>query len=182
MRICIDAGHGGRDPGAVGIGRTFEKNVVFNIALELEELLTDAGAEVIQTRRTDILIPLSHRAEIAQRADADIFVSLHCNGFSNPTVNGVETFFRKVSDKRSRLLAECVQRELLKTKWRDRGIKTNNRFTVLRNTSPIPAILIEYNFITNPVFERELADKEVQEKLAELTFKGINEFARREDL
>ena len=119
---------------------------------------------MIQTRRTDVLIPLRHRAEIAQRADADIFVSLHCNGFSNPTVNGVETFFRKVTDKRSRLLAECVQRELLKTKWRDRGIKTNNRFTVLRNTSPIPAILIEYNFITNPVFERELADREVQER------------------
>jgi len=92
-RIVIDPGHGGHDPGAKGIGLT-EAHAVLDIALRLEKLLLEQpGIEVIMTRRTDVYIPLEERTAIANRANADLFLSIHANASRNRAANGIETYF-----------------------------------------------------------------------------------------
>ncbi len=91
--VVIDAGHGGKDPGAHGKFAK-EKDVVLAVALKLgnyiEKYLPDV--EVIYTRKTDVFVPLKERAEIANRANADLFISIHANYISNPKIQGAETF------------------------------------------------------------------------------------------
>jgi len=91
-RIVIDAGHGGHDPGAKVRGLT-EASLTLDIALRLEELLRkQPGVEVVQTRRKDAYVSLEDRAEIANRSDADLFISIHANASNNPRTRGVETY------------------------------------------------------------------------------------------
>ena len=92
-RVVIDPGHGGRDPGAEGSGTT-EAEVVLDVALRLEKLLAEqAGVEVVLTRRTDTYVPLEERTAIANRAQADLFLSIHANASRSRSANGVETYF-----------------------------------------------------------------------------------------
>jgi N-acetylmuramoyl-L-alanine amidase len=91
-RVVIDAGHGGHDPGAKARGLT-EADLVLDVALRLEQLLKDAGVEVIMTRRTDTFVPLEERTAIANRAGADLFLSIHSNASTSDSARGVETYF-----------------------------------------------------------------------------------------
>ena len=91
-RIVIDPGHGGHDPGAIS-NRAREAEVVLDIALRLEKLLLkQKGIEVVLTRRTDTFVPLEERTAIANREDADLFLSIHANVGRNAAANGVETY------------------------------------------------------------------------------------------
>ncbi len=93
-RIVIDAGHGGHDSGTVGPGGLEEKDIALDVALRLGHLLRQRfGAEVIYTRRTDTFVPLEERTALANRAHADLFLSIHANSSSDPEVRGVETYF-----------------------------------------------------------------------------------------
>ena len=92
-RIVIDPGHGGHDPGVLGKGLT-ESALVLDVALRLEKLLQkEAGVDVVLTRRTDVYVPLEERTEIANRQNADLFLSIHANASRNEDVRGIETFF-----------------------------------------------------------------------------------------
>jgi N-acetylmuramoyl-L-alanine amidase len=91
-RIVIDAGHGGHDPGAKARGLE-EAALVLDVALRLEALLKAAGVEVLMTRRTDTFIPLEERTAIANRAGADLFLSIHSNASATDAAHGVETYF-----------------------------------------------------------------------------------------
>ena len=92
-RIVIDPGHGGHDPGVLGKGLT-EATLVLDVALRLEKLLLkEAGVDVVLTRRTDVYVPLEERTEIANRQNADMFLSIHANASRNEDAKGVETFF-----------------------------------------------------------------------------------------
>ncbi len=93
-RIVIDAGHGGYDSGTLGPGGLEEKDVALDVALRLGHLLHQRlGADVVYTRRTDKFVPLGQRTAIANRAHADLFISIHANSSSDPEVRGVETYF-----------------------------------------------------------------------------------------
>jgi N-acetylmuramoyl-L-alanine amidase len=92
-RIVIDPGHGGHDPGVLGKGLN-EATLVLDVALRLEKLLVkEAGVDVVLTRRTDVYVPLEERTEIANRQNADMFLSIHANASRNPDASGIETFF-----------------------------------------------------------------------------------------
>jgi N-acetylmuramoyl-L-alanine amidase len=92
-RIVIDPGHGGHDPGALG-RRLTEAELVLDVALRLEKLLlAQPGFEVILTRRTDTFVPLEERTAIANRAGADLFLSIHANASRNREARGVETYY-----------------------------------------------------------------------------------------
>jgi N-acetylmuramoyl-L-alanine amidase len=92
-RIVIDPGHGGHDPGAQA-GGLDEAELVLDVALRLERLLLDTpGVEVVMTRRTSQYVPLAERTAIANRAGADLFLSIHANSSPNPTARGIETYF-----------------------------------------------------------------------------------------
>jgi N-acetylmuramoyl-L-alanine amidase len=93
-RIVVDAGHGGHDSGTLGPGDIQEKDVVLDVALRLGKLLRQRmGSEVIYTRDDDTFIPLEERTAIANKSQADLFISVHANSSSDPTARGVETYY-----------------------------------------------------------------------------------------
>ena len=93
-RIVIDAGHGGHDSGTIGAGGIQEKDVVLDVALRLGKLLHERlGAEIIYTRSDDTFIPLETRTAIANKAQADLFLSIHANSSADPAARGVETYY-----------------------------------------------------------------------------------------
>lgn len=98
-KIVIDAGHGGHDPGAVGLKGLYEKDVVLDIALKLEQiLLADPLNEVFLTRETDVFIPLEERTVIANKKNADFFVSIHANASPRRKAKGIETYLLNWTD------------------------------------------------------------------------------------
>ncbi len=106
-RVVLDAGHGGEDHGARGPEGALEKEVALDVALRVADLLRGAGLEVVLTRSDDTFVPLERRTEIANRADGDLFVSIHCNGARSRSARGIETFFlsAEASDEAARNLA-----------------------------------------------------------------------------
>jgi N-acetylmuramoyl-L-alanine amidase len=97
-RIVIDAGHGGKDPGAVGPSGLLEKDIVLAMALLLaEEVKSKLGWEVVLTRNDDTFIPLEERTAIANKVGADLFVSLHVNASANTAAHGIETYYLNFS-------------------------------------------------------------------------------------
>jgi N-acetylmuramoyl-L-alanine amidase len=93
-RIVIDPGHGGHDSGTIGVDGLEEKDVVLDVALRLGKLLHERlGAEIIYTRSDDTFIPLETRTAIANKAQADLFLSIHANSSSDASARGVETYY-----------------------------------------------------------------------------------------
>ncbi len=145
--LLIDAGHGGRDPGAVGKSLK-EKDVTLKLAIMLEETLRTAGVPCALTRTEDTTLSLKSRVAFANRSKATHFISLHVNAAKNLEANGVEVYTSASGGERTEL-AKKVQAALVSTTHlKDRGIK-HRAFYVLRNTKQ-PAILVELGFITNP--------------------------------
>lgn len=99
-RIVLDPGHGGHDPGAVGYSGLFEKDVVLDIALKVREIMNreHPSYEIILTRDSDIFIPLNKRAEIANKSNADMFISIHANASYNRMAQGIETYILNWTD------------------------------------------------------------------------------------
>ncbi|MEJ2198494.1 MAG: N-acetylmuramoyl-L-alanine amidase, partial [Desulfuromonadales bacterium] len=97
-RIVVDAGHGGKDPGAVGPNGVLEKDVTLRLAKELsKELVRQIGCEVILTRSTDVYLPLEERTAIANKVGADLFISLHANANKSRKAYGIETYYLNFS-------------------------------------------------------------------------------------
>lgn len=168
--IVIDPGHGGRDPGAIGIGGIQEKWIALSISLHLRDILEEKGVRVHTLREDDRYISLSGRAEMANRVNGDFFVSIHANSISmsRPDVNGVETYYHS----QGRGLAASIQRSILsKINMRDRGVKQAN-FYVLRNSS-MPSVLVEAGFVTGREDAPRLADDDFRKQMAEAIAEGI---------
>ncbi len=167
--VCIDPGHGGKDPGAVGNGMQ-EKNITLPVTLEVGKILERHGITVGYTRTTDTYVSLDDRCKKANDFGADIFVSIHCNAFEKPSAHGVETYSHIGSVKGAKL-AKSIHDEVIKAKLytRNRGTKTAN-FYVLRKTIA-PAALIELAFITNKDDANLLKTK--QKEFALAIAKGI---------
>lgn len=175
MKVCVDAGHGGTDPGAVGRQpfELLEKDCTLALALALEEELELRGHWVVMTRRQDRTVSLESRATFANRLGAELFVSVHANAAATRTAEGMEVFHFPDSSA-GRLAARRVLRLMLRDfpAHRNRGIKEAN-FAVLRRTV-MPAILVECEFLTNPTQLRFLASTRNQRKLARAIAEGID--------
>ena len=174
-KIVLDAGHGGSDSGAVGPHRVKEKDICLAVTKKVRDILTNSGATVAMTRETDrdvYGVNAEDRQELQARVDvgrrmrgAEVFVSIHCNAFSSPEANGMETYHYAGSTQ-GRRLATLLNQELETAGGLfNRGVKTAN-FYVLRH-SPMPASLVELAFITNYREEKLLSDPAYQDKLAE---------------
>lgn len=173
LKIFLDPGHGGHDPGAIGANSKEAENVL-KVALVLEKKLKAQGHEVKLSRRTDTYLTLTQRANLANACGADVFISLHDNSAVSKTATGFETFiFNGNVSANSIKLQQHVHNTIAKgIGLRDRGLKRAN-FAVLRLTS-MPAVLIEYGFISNVEDEKIIAFE--IEKQAQLTFEGINSY------
>lgn len=173
-KICLDYGHGGKDPGAIGNGLK-EKDIVLNVGKKVTQILEQHKVNVIHTRTSDVFIELHERANIANKAKVDAFVSLHCNSFSSPQAQGVEVFSYTSSIKGkelSRSILDSIIKNKLYTK--NRGIKTAN-FAVLR-LSEMPSALVELGFISNQEDAAILKNK--QDELARSVAKGILQYLK----
>ena len=178
--ICIDPGHGGKDPGAVGHG-VREKDVVLEVAIELGMLLEHAGCDVMLTRIDDVFLELGDRADIANRLGADAFISVHANASTSAQAEGIETFHFRGS-RRGQALASAVQSALVTAfcppngRHKSRGVKDAG-FAVLRQTE-MPSALVECEFVSHPEQARFLADAKNQRALAVAIARGVLGYLR----
>lgn len=173
FRVVIDPGHGGPDPGAVGIGGLRETDVVLDVGLQLAQLLQSRGVQVILTRTSEVDVDLPPRVALANRVGADLFVSLHANALSidRPDVNGIETFYYQGG--RSYELALSIQQQLMAISpgTPDRGARPG-RFFVIRRTV-MPSVLTEMGFVTGEIDAPRLADASYRQRLAAAIATGI---------
>lgn len=173
--VVIDPGHGGKDPGAVGIGGMQEKHVVMAISDEVARILEQQGIQVKLTRSNDYFISLQGRTEMANRMDADLFVSIHANsaGMNKPHVSGLETYYFQNGQN----LATVIHRNILRqVDVNDRKVR-QARFYVLR-TSNMPAVLVETGFVTGTEDAAKLRNPAYQKQMAKGIAYGIIEYIK----
>lgn len=184
--IVVDPGHGGKDPGAVYFGRE-EKHYCLSLGLKLNDILRARGYQVLLTRATDTQLELQERSEIANRAGADLFISLHFNASTNPFASGPETYFLRpgtdsghsspATAKWNAVLGYFVQRELVNGQnATDRGLKRAG-FAVLRHIE-MPGLLVEAAFMSEKTEAALLDDPATLHRMATAIADGIDAWKR----
>jgi N-acetylmuramoyl-L-alanine amidase len=162
-KIVVDAGHGGTDPGAVGINGLQEKTVNLDIAQKLKNQLASKGYDVVMTRSTDVFVPLADRVEFTDKQDADLFVSIHANSYTSSSARGSMVLYydnanpnpqypaseqMKALTKMSKSLAQKVLDSILdKVGTIDKGLLPSSAYVVRMGS--IPSILVETAFLSN---------------------------------
>lgn len=176
-KIIIDAGHGAKDPGAVGPKGTKEKDVNLGTAKFLKAELEAAGAIVTLTRSTDVFLELKERTDIANASDYDAFISIHSDSFSS-TSKGTTTYYNtsvNFNGPKSFTLAKSVQANLVKEVGTyNRGVKQQTFY--VNRMNEIPSVLVELAFISNPSEEALLASDSFRKKAAIGIRKGLQDF------
>ena len=196
--VVIDPGHGGHDDGASSHGLK-EKDLTLDLALRVEQMLQSADFPVVLTRRDDTYVSLPERAEIANKFDKSIFVSLHFNQSNESSAMGAETFYadQKTEQENSWMwvglfskpetppldngetLASFIQASLvMKVDVVNRGIKSRSLY-VVRNVRN-PAVLVEGGFISNPLEARLLMNSDYRQRIAGAISEGIVNYERSE--
>lgn len=171
--IVIDAGHGGHDPGATGASGLDEKHFTLSLANKIvDRLAEDADYITYLTRSDDTFQDLRDRAAYANELEADVFISIHGNTFTDFKVRGTETYYWT---EESRLLAELVHEQLVGTaELVDRGVRKED-WIVLAN-SEVPAILAEIGYLTHAEEEKWLLSDTGQDRIAEAIVNGIKQY------
>lgn len=176
LLVIIDPGHGGKDPGAIGIGGLREKDVILPISRRVAQILQQNGVQAVLTRDSDYFVSLPGRVKIAERVNANVFVSIHANsaGLKRPDVSGLETYYYYRSGLR---LARTVHNKILRSiNVRNRKVR-KARFYVLRKSS-MPSILVETGFLTGREDAAKLRTSSYQNRMAEAIAQGILEYLR----
>tara|TARA_Y100001968_G_C19434718_1_gene759003 strand:- start:1682 stop:2698 length:1017 start_codon:yes stop_codon:yes gene_type:complete len=172
-KVVIDPGHGGPDPGAVGIGGLRETDVVLDVSMQVSEFLLAKGVNVLLTRKNEIDLDLPPRVASANRYKANAFVSIHANASrgNRRDVNGLETYY--FSGYKGLNLAKKIHKEIIRVSYGspDRGVRSS-RFFVIRRTH-MPAALVEIGFVTGRIDSRKLKQADHRQRLAFAIAKGI---------
>lgn len=176
--IVIDAGHGGKDPGAISpFSSAKEKDLVLSVAQKLKKKLENIGYKVYMTRDDDTYVELHNRAEIANNLGANAFISLHVNANVKQDPKGIEMLY--VPDSRdNKGFAQVLQTEVVKaTGAASRGMVSRPNLVVIRETL-MPAVLAELGFLSNPGEERLLLDEAYQDKLVQGLYNAITKYVK----
>jgi N-acetylmuramoyl-L-alanine amidase len=172
--IVIDAGHGGRDPGAIATNDAFtEKEIALRTSLLLERRLRDAGANVVLTRSDDTFISLNNRAVISESANADAFISVHYDAMDTPnSMTGTTTYYFSENERQ---LAETVNSYLdSHGPLRNNGVRTGDYF-VLRNNRQ-PSILLELGYLNHDYDITVVNTDSYQSTIVEAIYQGLREY------
>ena len=161
-KFVLDAGHGGKDAGAVN-GALLEKDAALRLVKLLGAELESMGHEVVYTRSDDTFVELHQRCVLSNAAAPAAFVSIHLNSSENKHAYGAETWYCEGSSKGLELATKIQSNIIAATGARDRGIKAGS-FYVLKH-SQAPAVLIEVGFISNDLEGPKLFTSEYQSKL-----------------
>ena len=187
--IVIDAGHGGFDPGKIGINDTLEKDINLSVAIKLKTLLEFHDIKVIMTRDEDVDLTsnsrsiqdmkredLNKRVKIINSSDALIAISIHQNSFTQNSARGSQVFYYENSEK-GRVLAEIIQDCLKKTinDNNHRLAKPNSTYYLLKN-SKSPLVIVECGFLSNRTEAGLLCKDEYQDKIAWAIHLGVIEY------
>lgn len=184
MVVAIDPGHGGFDPGKVGIMNSLEKDINLAISLKVRKRLEKEGISVIMTRLTDEAIccpedrnkkitDMRNRVDIINSGNATLAVSIHQNSFTSGSSRGAQVFFYTGSKEGEQLAKEIQNsiKEVLKD-GNKRVEKANSDYYLLRKVT-CPIVIVECGFLSNPEEEMLLQEEDYQEKIAEGIYKGI---------
>lgn len=178
MKICIDAGHGGADVGALGPTGLKESQMSLDVCERIKFMLAPF-VTVVMTRDHDSYLTLSQRAHICNVQDCDLFVSYHFNSATSQLANGWEIFTTK-RDNNSDKLATCIgeahaaefPNQHARSDWSDGDIDKEANFAVIRLAN-CPAVLMEGEFIHNPLGEKFIEDPDNRDKMARAVANGV---------
>lgn len=177
ITIVIDPGHGGRDPGKIGINNALEKDINLSVSLKLKDLLEQNDIKVIMTREEDIGLydendtskkraDLKNRVDLINTSGAMFAVSIHQNSFNQENCKGAQVFYYNDS-KEGRKLAELIQTQLKETiaDENHRKAKPNNTYYMISKTN-CPLVIVECGFLSNRIEAELLLNEEYQDKMA----------------
>lgn len=174
--ILIDAGHGGRDPGTLGVrlGGAYglpEKTIVLDIAKKIAARLEAKGANVRMSRTTDNFLELDQRAALANRYNADALVSIHADYSENFSASGPSCYVARQASSQSERIAQAVIKEFELNGIRTRGVRRANYRVLVAH--PKPSTLIEVGFLSNQTEARNLNTDSYRTKIASIIADGI---------
>lgn len=184
LTLVIDPGHGGRDPGKVGVNNALEKEINLKVSLKLRDLLEEKGIHVIMTREEDMGLyeetdsnrkraDLNKRIEIINSSDAEFAISIHQNSFTEEYVKGAQVFYHQQSGE-GKKLALILQEELKKglQDGNHRNAKSNESYFMLKKTD-CPLVIIECGYLSNNAEASLLVKEAYQDKLAQVICQGV---------
>ncbi len=169
--IVIDPGHGGKDPGAISTLGYKEKDINLQVAKQLGSLLNQRGYRTIMTRDRDIYLELEDRAAVANRCNADLFVSIHADSSVTKSLNGFTVYTARGAANQSRWAARAIVNAMTGTGLDSKGVREAD-YVVLVNTD-CPAVLVELGYISNTWEATRLRDPYMQKRLAQAIADGV---------
>lgn len=193
-KICvvIDAGHGGDDPGKVGINGAYEKEVNLQIAEKVKAFLEANDIVVVMTRESDDGLydadapnkkvqDMKRRIEMIDEAAPVLTVSIHQNSYPEEYVHGAQVFYYTGSAQ-GQGLAESIQRELIRLADSEnkRQVKANDSYYLLKKTG-VPIVIVECGFLSNSEEAEKLCTPEYQERVAWAIHMGILQYLNQDD-
>lgn len=182
--VVIDAGHGGIDPGKVGINDALEKDINLSIAMKLKSYLEQQDIKVIMTRETDMGLyeesdsnkkvrDMKNRLAIMEEIKPELVISIHQNSYPEESVSGMQVFYYETSTEGKRL-AEIMQQTMIVSlkPQKERTAKANDTYYLLKKTSA-PIVIVECGFLSNRTEAEMLVSSEYQEKMAWAIHMGV---------
>ena len=172
--VVIDAGHGGKDPGATSVLGFHEKGINLSVATKVARLLSEKGIKIKMTRSGDSYPELEQRAAIANRLRADLFVSIHSDSFPKSSRRGYTMYVARQASQSSHKAAGAIARSMSRTGLSSHGTQTRD-YKVLVGTRG-PAVLVEMGYLTNRREAALLKDPYFQNRLAQAIANGILDY------
>lgn len=185
--VAIDSGHGGIDPGKIGVGGIYEKDINLAISVKLKKLLEQSGITVIMTRSDDNGLynesdtnkkasDMKKRCSIINESNADAVVSIHQNSYVSGESRGAQVFYYKQSAE-GKKLAGIIQRHIVNEAdtTNKRVEKADSTYYLLLHTN-VPAVIVECGFLSNPEEAGKLNSDSYQQKIAGSIYNGLMEY------
>lgn len=181
IEIIIDAGHGGKDGGKIGVNDVAERDVNLAIAQSLQKKLEENKFQVQMTREDENgmadgnIEDLKARVELINKEKPDLVISIHQNSYSDASVKGAQVFYYEHSEE-GKQAAEIMQDALkILDESNHREAKANTSYYLLKKTE-VPLVIVECGFLSNPEEAGKLVSEEYQELMAEAVFSGVNTY------
>lgn len=175
--VVVDAGHGGKDPGASGISSVPEKTIVLDVARRLQDRIAERGAHVIMTRDDDRFIELDDRAATADRYRADAFVAIHADSAQRSSASGATLYISRTASHDSVRLAQSLDSALRAAGIECRGTQRAGYRVLVGHSRP--AVLVECGFLTNPGDVERLASPAYRARIADALADGLAQYLSR---
>lgn len=169
--VVVDAGHGGHDPGAISANGLREKGINLDVATKVAGILQQRGVRIIMTRRDDRYIELDERADIANRTNAGLFVSIHSDSNPDRSRRGFTVYVARAASPEAHRVAGEINQAMAATGAESHGIREAD-YKVLVNTDG-PAVLVEIGYLSNTQDCARLRDGAYQNRLAQALANGV---------